>query len=765
MNAHVELPYGECWHYDKPADKFWDGLPLGNGRMAAMIYGTPAEPKLSLCDETLWSGGPYKSAVAHDNAVKRIHEAINQGEYEKAQKIALELRGIPSIVQQYRSLGRMRMMTGHDRTTGYSRYLNFFSGLANICYDHEGHTFTQESFVSYPDQLAVLRMDCNEKNSLNISGYWETEQPVYNMECCGDGFIIEGGVNDAASSDNRAYEKVIPSILKWRLQIRIDAQGGVLSIRSEGNTVHWELKGADSFVMYLACATSYIDYNTVGFDITASCEAAMSKSTSGYEIIKQRHIQDLRTLMERFAIQLGDEKRAKLNTSSRISKMKEGLIDDMFIAQYTQYARYILLCGARTGTLAFNNHNIWAERPAVRWQGRWTLNINLQECYWIADVTGLPESYETLLTFTKQLAKSGHETARLIYEARGWCAHHGTDIWMNTSPQDYASWHSTYPMAGVWLCCQLADHYLYTQDDDFLSDLLPLMKGCVLFALDLLVEQDGYLVTCPSTSPENFFLSPSGSGKRVGVSIGSAHDMQLLRHLFTLFVNLAREEDEILKKEVNAALDRLPPHKIGRKGQLQEWFYDYEEAPEELKHRHISHLYACFPDNDISLVKNQQYIDSVLKTLELRGEDSLGWAGAWRACVYARLGMPEKAYSYLSRGVSSVSLHPSSNDSSITPSFEGNQAIQGWGAAVCELLLQSDGSTIHLLPSLPKRWKNGIVRGLRTRGGYIVNMEWNSGKLTNASVTSLLKSEICRITVANGKPIEYTCEKGVPLLF
>ena len=714
------------WIYHKPALKFWEGLPLGTGRIASMLYGSTEEAAISVCDETLWSGCPYDPAQQMSGVRDKIFDALIHGRHGEAEELALSLRGCPNMVQQYRSMGRFKLKTGHANALNYVRRLNFMRGIASFEYDCTGHVDCT-AFASYPKQLVCLKLKTDTE--LNIDGVWETEQPITDVNADKGTLTVCGKVNDAERSGSREYGKTLKSVLKWCCMLRIECEGETADIKFDGTA--FSIRHAKSLTLYISCATSWLlkrDKN-VGFitdnDPCAVCAASISACDLGFDSLLNEAQEDTLGRMSRFYIRLGDEKRTEQDTTLRMEQIKQGAIDDAYLAQYLMYSRYILICGARKGTLAFNNHNIWAEKSTDRWRGRWTLNINIQECYWICGPTGLEEEAESLLTLTELLASTGEKSARSIYGLEGWCAHHGTDIWFNTAPQDYATWHSTYPTAGIWLCNQLYDILKFESSAEYLNRLRPLIYGSARFALGLLKEYDGKLLSCPSSSPENFYVSPEDSQKCCGVTLGSTHDTALIRQLFKNFLELFN--DDVLCAAVKNALSKLPDYRVGTRGEICEWFFDYEESPEEKHHRHISHLYGLYPANDM---QTDDLKNAARRTLELRGLDNLGWAGAWRSAVYARLGDAECALDYQRRGTVGVSLHPSSADSSVTPSFEGNQAIQGWGAALCEMLVQSTENEIYIFPALPKSWRDLEIKGFGTRTGAKVDFKLENGKLT-----------------------------------
>ena len=420
--------------------------------------------------------------------------------------------------------------------------------------------------------------------------------------------------------------------------------------------------------------------------------------------------------------------------------------------------------------MAFNNHNIWLDDLKGRWRGRWTLNINIQECYWPAESANLPGTVESLTTFVEDLAASGARTAKEVYGARGWCAHHGTDVWMNTAMTDRV-FHGIAPQMGAWLVQSLWEHYLYNPDPAYLRRIYPLIKGAAEFGLDMLVEEPTHkwLVTSPSGSPENGFLLVNGRALlhgdpkpkdevRNAISAGAAIDTQILRDVFRECSEAAAKlgVDDDLRAEIAAALPRLAPPQVRSDGTLMEWLKPYKEF--DPKHRHVSHLYAAYPSNQITRRGTPELTEAVRKTLAIR-DDPAGWTGAWKINLHARLGNAEESYRVLHRMQTDISKHPSPEDSDRVPSMEGNQAIQGFTAGIVEMLLQSHAGEIELLPALPQAWPAGSVRGLRARGGIAVALSWSGGKLASAELQTKFAGP-CRLRTPgkievrqNGAPV------------
>jgi len=466
-----------------------------------------------------------------------------------------------------------------------------------------------------------------------------------------------------------------------------------------------------------------------------------------YAALRARHVADWQPQFHACRLDLGGVESA--DTTARMDRLRQGAVDPLFAAQYFQYGRYLLLAESRPGTLPFNNHNVWLNNMEGRWQGRWTLNINLQECYWPAENTNLAQTNEALLAFTEELAEAGARTARELYGCRGWVAHHGTDVWRNTAPTDLTG-PGIWPMGGAWLLAQLWEHYAFQPDMAYLRRMYPLLRGCSQFFLDFLMEEPthGWLVTAPSVSAENSFFT--ADGVRTQVCMGPTLDNQLLRDVFDRTVEAGSRlgVDGEFCGQVQAARRRLAPDRVGKHGQVMEWLEDFEEP--EVTHRHLSPIYGFFPSNQITEETSPELVKAVGVTLDRRGDENLGWSGAWKINARARLGEGDHAHRLLTKMLTEISIHPGKEDSDRAPSFEGNQGIQGVTAGVAEMLLQSHDGRVRLLPALPAAWPDGRVEGLRARGGFVVDMRWSGGKLVRARIRSQCGG-VCRLVYGSSE--------------
>jgi alpha-L-fucosidase 2 len=549
-------------------------------------------------------------------------------------------------------------------------------------------------------------------------------------------------------TEGRSAKPIIPAKIRWESRVRIIPDGGSLGnchiAGDEDRTAACtSVTHANAVTLVLAAATNYVRWNDISANPAARVAAHMKAAATPYRTLLERHLHDWQPQFGAFHLDLGGHEATDRDTTARLELVRQGAKDPLFIAQYVAYARYLLLAVSRPGAFAFNNHNVWLDNMEGRWAGRWTLNVNLQECYWPAENTNLPGTNEALLGFVEQLAEAGARTARELYGCRGWVAHHGTDVWMNTAPTD-GTGPGIWPTGGAWLLQNLWDHYLFQPDREYLRRLYPLLRGASEFFLDFLVEEPTHhwLVTAPSVSPENSFFTPAGEPTQV--SAGPTMDNQLLRDLFDHTAEASRTlgVDPELRSRVENARKRLPPDRIGKHGQVEEWLEDFDEP--EVTHRHLSPLYGFYPSNQITQATAPDLVQAVKVTLERRTDKNLGWSGAWKINLYARLGDGDHAEQILRKMLGEISLHPSAEDSNRVPSFEGNQGIQAVAAGVAEMLLQSQEGELNLLPALPNDWPDGHVEGLRARGGFVVNLDWRKGVLEQVAIRSALGRE-CRL--------------------
>lgn len=766
------------WWYRTPATKFWEGLPLATGRFGAMVYGRVRDEIIPFNDETLWTGSPYDAVNPKAlPALPEIRRLIAEEKFAEAADLAANLLSHPlPFVQTYQAMGRLHLrFDGHEAATAYRRELDMDEAIARVTYRIGDATFTRETFASYPDQVVVIRLTCDRPGRLTFNtGLSSLHISAKQRAPSDDTIVIEGGVSEPNPE--------VPSRMRWQGRVRVIAEGGATRLLQEGDAVTVRVEAADAATIVLAGATNYVNWQDISADPDARCADYLRGATRhSFDELKRRHVADYQPLFRACRLDLGGSAAASEDTTTRMDRLRAGAGDPFFTAQYFQYGRYLLIADSRPGTMAFNNHNVWLDDLKGRWRGRWTLNINIQECYWPAETTSLPSTTDSLLAFISDLAASGTRTARGNYGARGWTAHHGTDVWMNTAMTDRV-FHGMAPMMGVWLVQSLWEHYQFDPNPDYLRRIYPLLKGAAEFALDMLVEEPTHrwLVSSPSGSPENGFVLENGRGvlhdgksapkdaPRNSITMGSAIDTQLVRDILTETRAAAARLgiDAPLRAEIDAALPRLAPHQVRSDGTLLEWLKPWKEF--DPKHRHVSHLYAFYPSNQITRRANPELTDAVRKTLKIR-DDAAGWTGAWKINLHARLGEAERCYDLIRHLQTSISKHPAPEDSDRVPSLEGNQGIQAFTSGVAEMLLQShvpiagaeNAFEIELLPALPKAWPDGSAHGLRARGGCGVDLTWRAGRLEHATLR-VGRDGPMRVRCA--EPVEIQCDgRPVPL--
>ncbi len=745
--------------YTHPADKWENALPVGNGRLGAMVFGRTDEEKIQFNEETYWSGGPYSQTVQGGyRALPEIQRLIFEGEYLKAHKLfGRHLMGYPVEQQKYQSFGDLVLkLSDSEEYKDYVHQLDLDRAIVTTSYEQSGVRFKREVFVTPVDQVIVVRLTASQAGCLsfvlNLRGYRNSAHSNYatdyfQMDGYGDdGLILKGKSADYLGVEGKIrYQARLKAILE-NGQMRIDDTDLIIS-------------HADAVTLYIAAATNFINYRDVSADPGQRVDQMLqSLEGKSYEEIRETHITEHQRLFRRVAIDLGSTSNSYLPTDERLRRFN-GQNDPNLAALCFQFGRYMLISSSRPDTQPANLQGIWNQDMNPSWDSKYTTNINTEMNYWPAEVGNLSECAEPLFTMIKELTEQGSEIAREHYGCHGWVFHQNTDIWRVAAPMDGPDW-GTFTAGGAWLCTHLWEHFLFTGDKEFLEGAYPLMRGCVEFFLDFLVEHPkyGWLVTNPSTSPENFpdwpgnepFYDEVCAWMSPGTTIcaGSTIDMQLLRDLFGYVVQASDilDVDHEFRKDVLKIRERLAPVQIGKGGDLQEWLEDWGQK--EKSHRHISHLYGLFPGNQISANRTPDLAEAAKMVLIQRDLVGNGWASAWKMGCWARLYDAHKAIDNFN-----FYIHNYCFDSLFAICSRALQVdgLFGVSAAIAEMLLQSHEDDLHFLPALPQSWRDGDLKGLKARGGFEVNLHWREGQLVSVKILSTL-GKPCRVRV--GIPVD-----------
>lgn len=738
------IPPLKLW-YNKPATAFEESLPIGNGKLGALIYGGANNDSIYLNDITLWTGKPVNREEGGDayKWIPKIREALFKEDYKAADSLQLHVQGHNS--EYYQPLAIINIKDANKgQFSNYKRELSLDNAMAALSYTREGIKYQREYFASHPDKMIAIRLTASQKKAINCDISLTSLIP-HQVKASNKQLTITG--HAMGKPENSTHFCSILSIKN---------QDG--TITADDSTLH--LQGVSEAVIYLVNETSYN-----GFDKHPVKEGApyIEKVNDNawhlvnytYPELKQRHITDYQNIFNRakFALK-GAKFDNKRTTDQQLFDYTEKEEQNPYLEMlYFQYGRYLLISCSRTPGIPANLQGLWAPARKSPWRGNYTININLEENYWPAEVTNMSELVMPVDGLVKAMSVTGKYTAKHYYGIEnGWCGGHNTDAWAMTNPvgtqKESPKW-SNWNMGGAWLVQTLWDHYDYTRDKEYLRHTAyPLMKGAADFMLDWMIEnpkKPGELITAPCTSPEAEYITDKGYQ---GCSFyGGTADLAILRELFKNTLKGAQilDIDQAYQAKLQDAINRLHPYQIGKRGNLQEWYYDWED--QDWHHRHQSHLLGLHPFYQISLDKTPDLAAAAAKTLEIKGDFSTGWSTGWRISLWARLHRADKSYSMIRKLLNYV--HPGNyNNPKNRPSggtypnlFDAHPPFQidgnfGGTAGICEMLMQCDGETMHLLPALPKEWPAGEIKGIKARGNYEINLVWNNGKVSKASITS-----------------------------
>ena len=752
--ASIQSPL-KLW-YDNPANYFEEALVLGNGTQGATVFGGIGTDKIYLNDLTLWSGEPV-NANMNPNAYKNlpdIRKALNDKNYKKAEQLYKKLQGKYS--ESYAPLGTLFLDMNDDPfITDYYRALNIDSAIAKVKTISNNNVVEREYLVSNPDKIFAIHLTSKKAGALGFTIRFESLL-THTKNVNANTFIVNGFAPIKAdpnyvgkSKNNIVFDPKKGT--RFSTQIKIQTTTGKIS--QTDSTL--SLADATEATIYVSMATSFNGFDknpaTNGVNNVALSTTQLNQAQQkGWTEIKKRHVADYQKFFKRVELKIANKELADIPTDQRLKRYAEGAVDPYLETLYFQYGRYLLISSSRTNGVPANLQGLWNPYIQPPWSSNYTMNINAEENYWLAENTNLSEMHQSFLQFINNLSTTGKITAKNFYNLPGWVAHHNSDIWAMSNPVGdfgkgdpvWANW----PMGGAWSSAHLWEHYLYTQDKAFLEQkAYPLMKGAAEFCLGFLVpDSAGRLITSPSTSPENNFKTPTGY---IGSTMyGGTADMAMIRELFLDIISAQQvlKNDNEFATKISNALNSILPYQVSKKGHLQEWYYDWEDA--DPKHRHQSHLYGLYPGNHITVDKTPELAAAAKKTLEIKGDETTGWSKGWRINLWARLKDGDRAYKMYRELLKFVppdetkenyknagGTYPNLLDAHPPFQIDGNF---GGAAAVAEMLVQSNGEVIELLPALPKAWPSGEVRGLKARGNYEINMSWNAGQVTNLVIKS-----------------------------